>query len=205
MRESWRWTGEPPVFSRTAAPGSAQGAGPTAQQKLLGSLKHWLTLMLAEPWLCRKRKARGRMFFTLLSSPRRLRLSNWVHCPATDLGIKPLFVRVTLSLPVLSIICGAVLWVCLCYRDLLTALVASDCQTWMWATACPSWYLGYAVHFLQEPRVVFGWLKWATCWPRIWACQCELWINTGNKLYTASNIFYCFMCWKGIQTCCSLL
>lgn len=66
MRESWRGTGEPPVFYRTAAPGSAQGAGLAARQKSLGSLKHGLAPMFAEPWLCRKRKARGRMFFTLL-------------------------------------------------------------------------------------------------------------------------------------------
>lgn len=111
-----------------------------SRQKSLGSLKHGLAPMFAEPWLCRKRKARGRMFFTLLSSPRRLRLSSWVRCPATDLEIKPLFVCIMLSLPVLSIISGAVLWLCLCYRarDLLTAHVALDCQTWMWAIVCPS-------------------------------------------------------------------
>lgn len=119
--------------------GSAQGAGPIAQQKLPGSLKHWSAPMFAEPWLCRKRKTRGRMFFTLLSSPRRLRLSNWVCCPATDLEIKPLFVHITLSLP-----CSAAFLEqrceCACARDtdLLTACVALDCQTWMWAIACPS-------------------------------------------------------------------
>lgn len=49
------------------------------------------------------------MFFTLLSYPGRLWLSIWVRCPATDLEIKPLFVRITLSLPVLSITPVAVL------------------------------------------------------------------------------------------------
>lgn len=57
--------------------------------------------MFAEPWLCRKRK--GRIFFTLLSSLKRLRLRNRVGCLAIDLEIKPFFVHLTVSLPVYTV------------------------------------------------------------------------------------------------------
>lgn len=92
MREGWRGTGvcllSPTGQLRVGQEGEL---APPPVKNHWGVLKHQSATMFAEPWLCRKRRERRRIFFTLLSSLKRLRLENRVGCLAIDLEIKPFF------------------------------------------------------------------------------------------------------------------
>lgn len=134
MREKGRGTGLSPLGQLCL--GSERRAGSAACQKSLGSLTHQSAAMLAEPWLCRKRKEQHRVFFTLLSSLKRLKLRNQVGCLAIDLEIKPCFC--TSHGVCAHVQCLASLLEqcsdCATAPEIPLQLLALDCQTWTWAT-----------------------------------------------------------------------